>query len=140
LVGYASQDRAAHPARLQTLYQVSQRFLPADAVLEEIHVGHLRQYQKERSSSAGPTVVNKEIGTLLQIRRKARIADTLDEDYEPLPLPYSTEPKTITDQQEQDFLRALRSKPEWEMVYCYAILALNTGQGAARFARCKSGT
>jgi integrase len=95
--------------------------------LREIHIGHIRQYQKERSEFAGPIVVNKEIGTLLQIRKRARIADELDDFYEPLPLPYSTEPKTITDQQEQDFLRALRSKPEWEMVYCYAILALNTG-------------
>lgn len=105
--------------------------------LREIHIGHVRKYQKERSETAGAIVVNKEIGTLLQIRgaamnlrrkrRNARVADELEECYEPLPLPYATEPKTITDEQEQAFLMALRSKPEWEMVYCYAILALNTG-------------
>lgn len=95
--------------------------------LREIHIGHIRQYQIERSQKAGAIVVNKEIGTLLQIRKRARIADELDDFYEPLPLPYWTPPKTITDEQEQAFLQALRSKPEWEMVYCYAILALNTG-------------
>lgn len=105
--------------------------------LKEIHIGHVRQYQKERADKAGAIVVNKEIGTLLQIRgmalrlrrhrRSAREADELEECYEPLPLPYWTPPKTITDEQEQGFLAALRSRPEWEMVYCYAILALNTG-------------
>jgi integrase len=99
------------------------RLLP----LNEIHIGHLRRYQKERAETAGPGVINKEIGTLLQVRRKARIVDNLDEDYEPLPVPYWTPPKTITDEQEQAFLMALRSNPKWEMVYCYAILALNTG-------------
>lgn len=93
--------------------------------LREIHIGHVRQYQKERSAKAGPIVVNKEIGTLLQIRKRARIADELDDFYEPLPLPYWTPPKTITDEQEDLFLRALR--PLSEMVYCYALMALKTG-------------
>jgi integrase len=100
-------------------------------LLSQIHMGLVRQYQTQRATSAGPQRINHELNALLQVRRRARIADDFEELYEPLPLPYWQPPKTISDEQEFLFLEALRSRPQWELVYCYALLALKSGMSGS---------
>ncbi|MCI0351140.1 MAG: site-specific integrase [Acidobacteriales bacterium] len=95
--------------------------------LRDVHLQMLTAYQQTRRQEVCALIVNKEIGTLLQVRRRAGITDALEELYEPLPLPHWQPPKTITDEQERLFLDALRSRPEWETVYWYALLSLKTG-------------
>jgi integrase len=96
--------------------------------LNELHIGIISKYQKERNSTAGAIVINKEVGTILQIRRRANIKDDeLEKFYEPLPIPYWTPPRSISNTEESKLLSALQSKSAWEMIYYYAVLALKTG-------------
>jgi integrase len=97
-----------------------------DVVLKDIHPGMLIKYQEERSLTAGPERINKEIGMLLQVRRRAKIKDTLEDEYEALPLPMFKPPRTMTREQEDRFFQIASSKPEYEAVYHYAILSVNT--------------
>lgn len=96
--------------------------------LNELHIGIISKYQKERIATAGAIVINKEVGTILQIRRRANIKDDeLEKFYEPLPIPYWTPPRSISNTEESKLLSALQSKSAWEMIYYYAVLALKTG-------------
>jgi integrase len=103
--------------------------------LQHIHIGILIEWQKIRQAgdeslglqAAGAIVINKEIGTVLQVRRRARINDDLEEIYEPLPLPHWKPPRTISDDDEDRFLMELRSEAKWEVAYCYALIEFRTG-------------
>ena len=106
-----------------------------DVPLRDIHAEMLREYQKNRAAGdrryfkepAGPVVINKEIGTLLQVRRRANIEDNLEDIYEPLALPLWRPPRSISEEQEEAFLRALRSRDDWRVAYLCAVVGLKTG-------------
>jgi integrase len=98
-----------------------------DLALRTIHLGHIRAYQVERSKVAGPARVNHEVCLLAQLLRRAGTWSLLEEGYEPLPLPYWQPPRTMTDEEEQRFFELASSRPEWELVYCFALLSVNIG-------------
>src|ERR1700734_2193424 len=43
-----------------------------DVIVKDIHVGHLRAYQEERSKKAGAYLLNAELGVLQMILKEAR--------------------------------------------------------------------
>ncbi len=99
-----------------------------DLRLREIHLGHIREFQVERSRSAGPARVNHELSVLAQILKRAGLwTPATAEAYEPLPLPYWQPPRTMTEEQEDRFFQIASSRSEWELVYCFALLSVNIG-------------
>lgn len=95
--------------------------------LEQIHVGHLREYQSWRSAKAGANKINQEVGTLIRMLRRAELwTPELEECYEPLQAIQADVPRAMSPEEQQRFLQVASTKEEWNVVYWYSLLALAT--------------
>jgi integrase len=110
--------------------------------LREIHVGHLREYQQLRAAGklgnpeyeakhgveeVGPHRINQELALLVRVMKRAHAwTGELEEFYEPLQVIEADVPRALTPQEQEYFLNIAASRQEWQTVYCYAIMALNT--------------
>ncbi len=101
---------------------------------KDIHLGHLRQYQRERASNearrwkrkAGPSIINHEISVVQQFLKRCGRWKDFEEHYEPLPLPPSRKPKVMTDEEEYRLFAIAKTKPEFELAYLVAGMSVNT--------------
>lgn len=110
--------------------------------LNQIHIGHLEQYQIMRSSGnwlskAGPSVVNHELNTLSQILARAGLWTDLSPHYKPLPLPQPTVGCALAPEDEERLFRIAAQNPRWKLAYWCSLLTANTTAGPAeiRFLR-----
>ena len=110
--------------------------------LEQIHAGHLRGFQQVRALNrldtsagtmqpwtqpAGPNLIRKEVQTVLRVLRAAKC--WLPEDaevYEPLQAAPADVQRAMSPQEQQRWLHAAAKKPEWQVVYWYSLVALQT--------------
>lgn len=119
--------------RARTRYDYEQymrALLPhfGDLPLRRINLGHIREFQLKRSKGAGAARVNHELGLLLQVLKRASLwTPAMQEGYEPLPLPFWQPPRTMTSEEEERFFQTASGRPEWELVYCFALLSVNVG-------------
>jgi len=124
-----SRARYISPRTLWDLQQyvraLSRKFGPVP--LNQIHIGLLREYQRERSQTCGANKINQELGTLLRIMKRGRAwtAD-LEECYEPLQHEEADIPHAMTPEEQKKFLEVASSREEWQFVYHYSLLALAT--------------
>jgi len=112
------------------------RFL-GDLRLEEIHAGHLREYQRARAvcdktagdwdAPAGANLIRKEVQMVKRVLAASGAWTThLDEAWEPLQAVYADVPRAMGPEEQHRFLHLAASRVEWQMVYCYALVALQT--------------
>lgn len=95
--------------------------------LGKIHVGHLRHYQDERSTKAGPNKVNQELSLLGRVLRRAGLWDkTFERGYQPLKVLTADVPRAMSPEEQDWFLHVAASKKKWEVVYWYSLAALQT--------------
>lgn len=115
--------------------------------LEQIHVGHLRQYQEARIAGAPPFIrkrrpnknvvagpcpaapkkVNQELSILKMILRRAQCwTQELDEFYEPYREEINDVPRALSPEEQQRWLAVARSRQDWWLVYWYSVLAFET--------------
>lgn len=110
--------------------------------LREIHVGHLREYQQLRAvgklgnpeyekkhgiEEVSAHRINQEVNLLVRIMKRAHAwTGELEEFYEPLQVIEADVPRALSPVEQTRFLDIAASRQEWALVYCYAILALNT--------------
>jgi integrase len=102
--------------------------------LRDIHIGHLREYQRVRLSNerdlwahtAGATKINAELGLLLQILKLGKAYSSVMEEYfEHLQVDECEIPKALSPEEQERFLRVAASRPEWAVVHWYSLLALH---------------
>jgi len=92
-----------------------------------ISSAHLRQYQQHRTATAGANKINQEMGVLVRILRRAGAwTSELDQFYQPLAYVEPDIPRAMTPEEQQRFLMTAATRPRWEIVYRYALLALHT--------------
>ena len=124
-----SRARYISPRTLHDLVQyiraLNRKF--TDVPLGKIHIGMIREYQRERAETCGPNKINQELGTLLRIMRRGR-AWTLElqECYEPLQHEEPDIPRAMTPEEQKRFLDVASSREEWHFVWHYSLLALAT--------------
>lgn len=99
--------------------------------LSEIHVGHMSQYQIQRSDgtigNSGPNNINKETSLLIRILKRAHLWNVeMEECFEPLQKEESEIGMALSEPEQQRLLDTQASRKEWELVYWYSLLALNT--------------
>jgi integrase len=105
--------------------------------LSEIHLGHLREYQRARAvcdSSAGSwshpcgaNRIRKEIGLLKRILKAARLWGDEEEMYfQPLRPVENDVPRAMQPDEQRRFLAIAGSRAEWQYILWYSILALQT--------------
>lgn len=105
--------------------------------LDQIHAGHLREYQRARAvcdqgvakweRRAGANRIRKEIGLLLQILRAARLwGEDQERTFTQLRHVENDVPRAMSPEEQRQWLMTAASRPEWQFIYCYSILALRT--------------
>jgi integrase len=103
--------------------------------LSKIHDGHIREYQDARSMakngmwtrSAGRNRIRKEVDILIRLMKAADVWDeNLKKHYSRLPREFTEIRRTLEPGQQAHLLKVMASRPEWEWVFHYTVLALST--------------
>jgi integrase len=105
--------------------------------LDEIHLGHLREYQCARAfcdksvaawaHPAGPAIIRKEVGLLIRVLRAAGFwSDDLKDSFALVPLVESDVQRALDPDEQARFLRVANSRIRWQHIYWYSLLALQT--------------
>jgi integrase len=113
-----------------------------DIVLQDIHAGHLREYQRARALNslqdkngtkcpwehrAGANLIRKEVQTVIRVLRAAGAWTAhLEECFEPLPGAESDVGRAMTPEEQHTWLHASSSREEWRVVYWWSVVALQT--------------
>lgn len=101
----------------------------------DIHIGHLEQYQAQRSAGegglhrAGPSLVNHELNTLSQILTRANLWAAIAPHYKPLRLPRPKVGCALAAADEERLFRIAASNPRWKVAYCCSLITANTTAG-----------
>lgn len=106
---WLEQHRLYISQRTYSDYQEHLRRLDSffgDILLDQIHIGHLREYQKLRMQSVGNEKINKELSTLQQVLKEAKLWEPLNAFYRPLPVDREGAGKSLTPEQERVLLWA----------------------------------
>jgi integrase len=110
-----------------------------DMALNEIHIGHVRQYQEwrqqpyadanGRTRSAGPSAINHEVNTLAQMLTRAGLWADIKRWYHPLKLPKSRVGLALTPEEEERLFYVASAGGRWEVAYLAELLSANTSAG-----------
>ncbi len=93
----------------------------------EINSSHLREFQTVRAPEVGPNKINQELGVLIQVLKRADVWSPQMEDvYEPLQYEEGEIPRALSLEEQEQFLSAAASQQRWRLIYCYALIVLNT--------------
>lgn len=103
----------------------------AQFTIPQIDGDLLRSYQRMRRQQAGPGLINKELGIIVQIRK--RINQPL-EDYQPLQMPkdYESPGRALNPSEESVWERVCKSAidhPSWDVAALCSLLSMKTGLG-----------
>jgi hypothetical protein len=72
--------------------------------LNEIHIGHIQEYQAYRGERAGASLLNHEMSCLGQIMKRAGLWSEIKKFYEPMPLPQTSPGFAMEDDEEEQHL------------------------------------
>jgi len=112
-----------------------------DLPLRDIHIGHIREYERLRACGelgpklpkgksprpVGPNKIIQEVGTLIQVMRRAHCwTPELDELYRPLQREEHDIPRALSIAEQDSWLSMAASRARWEAVHCYSILGFQT--------------
>lgn len=104
--------------RLNTFFAV----LP----LKEIHIGHIREYQRIMRQKYHERSVNHDIILLAQLLKRGGLWAALEDHYKPLPLPRWQPPKVLSEREKEAFFGLASSNADWRLSYWIATLTSNT--------------
>ena len=82
-------------------------------------------YREWRSVTAGPAVLNMEVGILRRILKRAKLWHQIADDIRPLKEP-STIGRALSPEQKATLLETAATRAEWETAYFASVLALQT--------------
>ena len=131
--------------------------------LEQIEIGHIVAYQRERQcqireskqhayakeklgefvpgATDGASIVNHEISCVLQqMLRLAGLWSPLSNFYEPLPLPKHGPGIALTEEEEKHLFAVAAKRPRWMVALCCSLISRNTtaGPGEIRHLRIRN--
>ena len=103
--------------------------------LRKVHIGHIREYQKARTSNqdglwskpCGPSLLNHETSALQQILERAGEWEKIKRHFEPIPLPRWKPPKVMSDEEEMRLFSVASSDPSWALAFWVCAITCNTG-------------
>jgi integrase len=98
-------------------------------LLKELHIGHIRGYQKYRLETAGPGLINSECSRLQTLLKEAKMWKQFEESYKPLPVPKIKVRQNMSEDEEKR-LMVVAMKPGKRLVagHCLVIM-MNTTMG-----------
>lgn len=102
--------------------------------LQDIHLGHIREYQKTRFSNgrglwahpAGADKINQEMGLQLRIMKLGNaFTSDIEKYYQTLQADECEIPKALSQEEQERFLEVAGSNPDWHIVWWYSELAVH---------------
>jgi hypothetical protein len=76
---------------------------------------------------AGPNKINQEVGLLIQVLKRAEVwSSVMEEAYEPLQYEAGEIPRALSPEEQEHLLSFASSQERWRVIYCYALVVLNT--------------
>lgn len=101
----------------------------ADKPLNEIKIGHIRGYQKERQLKAGAVLINGELSRLQSMLKEVDLWAKMGTSYKPLPIPKTKVRESMSEDQERKLVGvALRPGKRLVAGHCLVIM-MNTTMG-----------
>lgn len=94
--------------------------------IDQIHIGHLREYQRARKAGYHARSINNDISLLSRVLAKGGLWKPLQEMYRPLPVPRWTPPRVLTEKEEQHLFEVAADNPDYELAYWVASLTNQT--------------
>ncbi len=111
--------------RLVAVIEGTREFFQA-LQLNKITADRLLAFRRWRSEqNVGPTMLNMEVGVIRRILKRAKLWSVIADDVKPLREPKSIG-RALKPEEKGRLLATVAGKPEWEVAYCAALLALNT--------------
>lgn len=126
--------------------------------LDEIHVGHVATYQKQRQGvirlsprhragkrspekqeSDGASRINHEISCLGQILHRAGLWTEIKKFYEPLPLPRESVGMALSDEEKEHLFEVGMRKTRWHLAAYCSLLSRNTSAGTGEIRHLRLG-
>ena len=104
---------------------VALRRVFGEVPLKKITAAAILEYQKDRIEMVSGRTVNLEVGLLRRVLKKNKQWSRMADDVRMLP-ERPKEARVLTQEQKQELLEIARTKDEWQVAYCAAVLALNT--------------
>lgn len=107
----------------------------AELRLDEIHIGHVEQYQQMRTDGAagmrkvGAQRVNHELNTLSQILSRAGLWGSMFDLYHPLRLPKPKVGCALGDEEQEHLFFVSSTRPRWRVAYLASLVTVNTTAG-----------
>lgn len=92
----------------------------------ELHIGHLREYQRLNVKRYHPRSVNHDLRLLGRILKRAALWKEIKEHYRPLPEPKWTPPRVLTEKEEQHLFEVAATNEDYSLAYWVASLTNNT--------------
>src|SRR5262245_151291 len=93
--------------------------------LKKITAQTILEYQKARIAKVSGRTVNLELGLLRRMLKKNRAWARIADDVRMLP-ERPKEARVLTQDEKEKLIEIAKTKPEWQVAYCAAVLALNT--------------
>jgi len=131
----ARRKRHLRPRSLEAYkyhFRTLASFFDPNRMLSSFHEGDLRDYQRWRSladtdhGKAGPSLINHELGALVQVLKLAGLWIPISHYYERMPERNWAHPKVLTAEEEDRFFRFAASRPGWRTAYDSARLTSNS--------------
>lgn len=98
-------------------------------IVQEIHIGHIRAYQKERAKKAGSYLINGELSVLQMILKEAKCWVKLADLYRPMPVPKRRGGHSISVDEERILREVAFTHPKWRLAAHCMIIMLSTTMG-----------
>jgi integrase len=94
--------------------------------LVDITSAELRGFQVRRTQKVSPRTVNLETKVLRMILKGAKLWSRISDDFKALREDKRGPGRALTQEQETKLFEVAASKPQWETVFCVALIAANT--------------
>jgi integrase len=110
-----------------------------EMTLDQIHIGHVEEYQELRKQTCGPSRMNHEISTLQQILKRAGLWEEIRRYYEPMRLPAEGIGIALEPEEEEHLFKVASRKSRWKTAYCCSLITNNTTAGPKEILRLRIG-
>ncbi len=98
-----------------------------DVPVRKIDAKAIRDYQdKRRAEGVSGRTVNLEVTLIRQVLKRAKRWSVIADDVANLPESQTVVGRVLTLEQKRLLFQTAASKPEWEVAYCAAVVAVNT--------------
>ena len=123
------EDREHH-LRPNTVLTERQRLKAINKILGTVRVSQITVrdvsgYIRKRTAVVSNATVNRELDIIRGVLKKAKLWSLFTDDIKTLEVEHHVG-RALDDEQKMRLLRMAESRPEWEAVFCAAVIALNT--------------